>query len=223
MSRITSIALVLLIGSNAGFARDYGDVDKVNGGISIEDNSTAGTLETVNGGISVGDNVRAHALETVNGGIKVGANTQVGLIETVNGGINVGRRSVVSGNVEAVNGGVRLHAGAKVHGRVENVNGGVTAIASTIGGGIGTVNGEIVLDQGTQVRGGIHVEKPRGWGNLIQFGDSKPPRVVIGRNSIVQGELRFDREVRLYVHQTARIGRVTGATATPYNTDEAPR
>lgn len=204
-SRIASAILVLLIASSAGFARDYGDVDKVNGGISIEDNSTAGTLETVNGGI------------------KVSANAQVGSIETVNGGINVGRRSVVSGNVEAVNGGVRLHAGTQVQGRVENVNGGVSAIASTIGGGIGTVNGEIVLDQGTQVRGGIHVEKPHGWGNLIQLGDSKLPRVVIGRNSIVQGELRFDREVRLYVHQTARIGRVTGATATRYNTDEAPR
>ncbi len=186
-SRIASAIFVLLIASSAGFARDYGDVDKVNGGISIEDNSTAGTLETVNGGI------------------------------------NVGRRSVVSGNVEAVNGGVRLHAGTQVQGRVENVNGGVSAIASTIGGGIGTVTGEIVLDQGTQVRGGIHVEKPHGWGNLIQLGDSKPPRVVIGRNSIVQSELRFDREVRLYVHQTARIGRVTGATATRYNTDEAPR
>ena len=223
MSRIAQVTLVLLIASSAAFARDYGDVDKVNGGISIEDGSTAGTLETVNGGISVGDNVRAHSLETVNGGIRVGANGQVGSIETVNGGITVGLRTVVAGDVDAVNGGVKLQPGAQVQGHVENVNGGVVATGSTIGGRIGTVNGEIILDQGTQVRGGIHVEKPHGWGSLIQFGDSKPPRVVIGRNCIVEGELRFDREVRLYVHQTARIGRVTGATATRYNSDEAPR
>lgn len=222
MGRIALATFAMLIASSAGFARDYGDVDKVNGGISIETGSTAGKLETVNGGISVGDNVRARALETVNGGIKVGANAQVGSIETVNGGINIGRRTVVSGDVDAVNGGVRMQAGAQVQGHVENVNGGVVAIASVIGGGIGTVNGEIFLDQGTRVGGGIHVEKPHGWGNLIQFGDSKPPRVVVGRNSIVEGELRFDREVRLYVHQTARIGKVTGATATRYNSDKAP-
>jgi len=206
MSRIPFAASFLLfLASSAVFARDYGDVDKINGGISIEAGSTAGTLETVNGGI------------------KVGANAEVGSIETVNGGITVGRRTRVSGDVAAVNGGVRMQAGASVGGHVENVNGGVTAIGTRIGGGIKTVNGEIVLDQGTQVKGGVHVEKPSGWGNLIQFGDSKPPRVVVGRNSIVEGELRFDREVRLYVHQTARIGRVTGATATRYNTDEAPR
>ncbi len=223
MSRIAQFTFVLLVASSVVSAREYGDVDKVNGGISIEDNSTAGTLETVNGGISLGDNVRAHALETVNGGIRIGANGKVGSIETVNGGITIGRRTVVAGDVDAVNGGVKLQAGAKVEGHVENVNGGVVAVGSTIGRGITTVNGEILLDQGTQVRGGIHVEKPHGWGNLIQFGDSKPPRVVVGRNSIVDGELKFDREVRLYVHQTARIGHVTGATPTRYTSDEAPR
>lgn len=223
MSRIAFAASLLFLASGAALARDYGDVDKINGGISIEAGSTAGTLETVNGGISVGDNARARTLETVNGGIKVGANAQVGSIETVNGGITIGRRTKVAGDVDAVNGGVRLQAGAEVGGHVENVNGGVNAVGSRIGGGIKTVNGEILLDQGTQVKGGLHVEKPSGWGNLIQFGDSKPPRVVVGRNSIVEGELRFDREVRLFVHQTARIGRVTGATATRYNTDEAPR
>ncbi len=223
MNRTALFTLVLLTASSVGFARDYGDVDKINGGISIDDDSTAGTLETVNGGISVGDNVRARALETVNGGIKIGANGQVDSIETVNGGISIGRRTVVSGDVESVNGGVRLQAGASVQGHVENVNGGVTAVGSTIGGGIATVNGEIVLDQGTRVKGGIRVEKPKGWGNLIQWGDNKPPRVVIGRHSIVEGDLVFEREVRLFVHQTARIGRVTGATATRYSTDEAPR
>jgi hypothetical protein len=64
------------------------------------------------------------------------------------------------------------------------------------------------------VRGGIHVEKPHGF----SFGRSRTPRIVIGPNAVVDGELRFDRTVELFVHQTAKIGPVTGATAQSWTT-----
>ena len=37
------------------------------------------------------------------------------------------------------------------------------------------------------------------------------------------GALVFERDVVLYVHQTARIGSVRGATATPYSTPTPPK
>ena len=40
--------------------------------------------------------------------------------------------------------------------------------------------------------------------------------------AVVEGELVFEREVTLYVHQTARIGKVTGATAIPFSGARAP-
>ncbi|MEJ1966759.1 MAG: hypothetical protein WDO56_36525 [Gammaproteobacteria bacterium] len=46
------------------------------------------------------------------------------------------------------------------------------------------------------------------------------PRVVIGPGSVVQGTLMFDREVKLYVNDTAKIGPVEGATAQMYSGDD---
>jgi len=45
---------------------------------------------------------------------------------------------------------------------------------------------------------------------------SRTPRIVIGPNAVVDGELRFERQVELFVHPTAKIGTVTGASAKPY-------
>lgn len=67
------------------------------------------------------------------------------------------------------------------------------------------------------MQGGIKVEKPTG----INLGKQRVPRIVIGPRATVNGELRFEREVELFVHTSAKIGRVTGATAQPY-TDTLP-
>jgi len=69
------------------------------------------------------------------------------------------------------------------------------------------------------VRRGILVEKPRG----ISFGRLRVPRIVIGPNAVVEGELRFEREVELFVHPKARIGKVVGATARSYTDTLPPR
>jgi hypothetical protein len=57
----------------------------------------------------------------------------------------------------------------------------------------------------------------------ITFGGKRKPRIVIGPNAVVDGDLVFEREVTLYVHSSARIGKVTGATAIPFDTPRAPR
>jgi len=69
------------------------------------------------------------------------------------------------------------------------------------------------------VRGGILVEKPStGWWNS---GKSRKPRIVVGPGSVVEGALVFEREVELFVHASAKVGAVTGATAQAY-TDKLP-
>ena len=50
----------------------------------------------------------------------------------------------------------------------------------------------------------------------------RDPRIIIGPNAVVEGPLVFERPVTLYVHTSARIGAVTGATAKPFSTDTAP-
>ena len=47
--------------------------------------------------------------------------------------------------------------------------------------------------------------------------------MVISPGAVVAGPLRFEREVDLYVHRSARIGPVTGAEPVIFDTDTAPR
>jgi hypothetical protein len=54
------------------------------------------------------------------------------------------------------------------------------------------------------------------------MGKRQPPRIVIGPNAVVEGALVFEREVTLYVHDSARIGKVTGATAVRFSTPTPP-
>ena len=57
------------------------------------------------------------------------------------------------------------------------------------------------------VSGDIIVEKSRGWN---WGGNRREPRVVIGPGCRVEGEIRLEREVRLYISETAEVGGVSG-------------
>jgi hypothetical protein len=86
-----------------------------------------------------------------------------------------------------------------------------------VDGGISTVNGDITVGADSVVHGGILVEEPKGnwlWNNN---NSKKIPRIVIGPNAVVEGTLDFEREVELYVHATAKIGTVRGATAKSFS------
>ena len=68
--------------------------------------------------------------------------------------------------------------------------------------------------------GGITIERAHGWFNS---GSKRKPRVVIGPDAVVEGPLKFEREVSLYVHRSARTGPVTGAEAVMFETETAPQ
>jgi len=99
------------------------------------------------------------------------------------------------------------------------VNGKIGLTAAHVGGGIKTVNGNINISGASHVEGGILVEKPSG--ELLQILHDVP-RIVIGPGATVQGELRFERTVKLYVSDKATIGTVTGATPIPFTGDTPP-
>lgn len=197
----------------------YDSLDSVNGGISIQRGAIVRSAETVNGGISIAEGAEVGSAETVNGGISIAGRVTLGSAETVNGGISLDEDSAVSGGLETVNGAIRIGARSTVAGDAETVNGGIRLDGSVVRGLLRTVNGDITLGRGAQA-GGIEVEEPnRGWWN---WGGEKLPRIVIGPDAIVSGPLVFKREVKLYVHATARVGEVRGATAVRYEGDDAP-
>ena len=164
-----------------------GDVTSVNGSIRIDEGATVADAETVNGGLRVADKVRSQSLSTVNGSIKVASDVTVHCAVT------------------AVNGKITIGGGSKVANDLGNVNGEIELEGSEVGGDVSTVSGDIELADGAVIMGDLIVEEPGGWN-----GNKRMPRVVIGPGSRVEGIIRLEREVKLYISESAEVGGVEG-------------
>ncbi|MEO6154646.1 MAG: hypothetical protein ABIP16_02820 [Thermomonas sp.] len=220
-------ALFILSGTAA--AHDHAtqapgqDIDKVNGSITAEAGQAYGDLSTVNGSIKIEAGAHVEEAETVNGSIRADDDIQSRSLTTVNGSIHIGERAQIDGAIETVNGGIFVDRGGKVSRGIETVNGAIGMVVTDLGGGIETVNGDITVGVGSHVKGGIHVDKPnKAWSGL-RMGKQKIPRIVIGPNAVVEGSLLFEREVKLYVHASARIGSLRGATAIRFDGNTPPK
>ena len=207
-------------GITAEAGEEYGSLETVNGGITIRAGATVRTAETVNGGISIAAGANVGSAEVVNGGISLDDDATAGSIAAVNGGLTLGTGARVSGDAETVNGAAKLADGAEVGGDLETVNGAITLDHARVRGLITTTNGDVMLVHSSVVDGGILVEKPdTNW----SWGGSEPkvPRVVIGAGSVVHGPMTFERVVELFVHTSAKVGTITGATPAAF-TDSLP-
>ena len=200
-----------------------GDLSTVNGGIRIGEGARFGDASTVNGGIRAGDRIQGEDLATVNGAIELGERAEVDALATVNGKISAGPGLRADDDVDSVSGGIFIDRGGYVDSSVSTVSGGIGLVATEVTGNVHSVSGDITVGIGSHVRGNVEVRKSSGI-SWIRFGGSeRTPRIVIGPDAVVVGRLEFDREVVLYVHESARTGAISGATAIPYSTRRAPR
>ena len=108
-------------------------------------------------------------------------------------------------DLSKVNGSLVAEAG-RTYGNIDTVNGNIKLLALTVGGGVETFNGNITIGEDTVIGGNVTVKKPSNWG--MSWGKPKVPRIVLGPNSTVKGNLVFEREVELYVHSTAKYGKI---------------
>ena len=185
-------------------AHHRGDISKVNRSIQIGDGERAGDVESVNGSITIGDDAVVENAETVNGSVRIGANGQAESLETVNGSITVGAKTVVQEGIETVNGAITLGDDAASLDKIETVNGRIELGArAQAGAGIELVNGDVELKRDARVTGDIVVRKPHNPGWFSR--QSKTPRVILGPNAVVDGDLVFEREVELHMHSSAKV------------------
>lgn len=192
----------------------------INGPVSIAGGTETGDVSTVNGPVAIGAKAHVAGVHSVNGGLSLGEDARASSMKTVNGSISLAERAEVTGDIETVNGALTLAPGSKVGGELVNINGGISVDGARVGGGLRTVNASIKLDHGATIDGGILMKKPKG---TFVLSDSRPPRVVIGRDVTVNGTLKFEREVRLYVSdKAAHVGTIEGATPVTYQGDNPP-
>lgn len=214
---LASIGMLLLVcGCNR--ADDGNSTQKVNGSVHVAAGGPPTSADTVNGNIKIDDNASVTSANTVNGGIVLGSHASADSLNAVNGNITVESNARVARSAESVNGSVILRDGAEVLGPLGNVNGKIELAAAHVGGGITTVNGNISIFGASHVEGGILVKKTS---SIIRFGNDVP-RIEIGPGATVQGDLRFEREVKLYVSDRATIGPVTGTTPIPFSGTTPP-
>jgi DUF4097 and DUF4098 domain-containing protein YvlB len=211
-------SLALLGGLAACGDSNEDATQKINGDIHVVAGKSYSGVDSVNGSIQVDENASLTNANTVNGSIDIGAHATAESLKTVNGSIVLGAGAHLTGSIKSVNGSITLRTGADTAKGITNVNGNIDIDAAHVGGGIRTVNSNITLMRDTHIDGGIVVEKPSG---VITF-NGTPPRIVIGPGVTVQGELRFERPVTLYVSDRATIGTVTGATAVQFSGDKPP-
>lgn len=194
----------------AGSEADGGST--VNGSVSVGEGAVVtGELETVNGKIRVDDQSTIEDAATVNGSVTIGDGVKAENLSTVNGAINIGENSSVAGDVDAVNGSIMLAKGGNVAKNISNVNGSIELEGSEVGGNVSTVSGDVDLSDAAVIQGDLIIEKPNswGWGNK----KSRVPKVIIGPGSEVRGAIKLEREVELYISDTAKVGAVEGAMA----------
>ena len=214
----TAVALLAALAGCS--AADDGDgSNKINGSIHVAAGKPPGSVATVNGSIHVDDNATITSGSTVNGSVHLGGHATADSLTSVNGSITLGAGARVSGAVSSVNGELNLSDSAEVNGTLSNVNGKITLVSAHVAGGIKTVSGSMSITGGSRVEGGILVQKPSGEMLSILH---EVPQIVIGPGATVQGELRFERTVKLYVSDKATIGTVTGATPIPFTGDNPP-
>ena len=205
--------------SGCDVADNGNDSTKINGSVHVPAGKQPGAVATVNGTIHIDDNAAITSATTVNGSVNLGDHGTATSLKSVNGTITLGSGAHVSGSVASVNGELTLDDGADVAGSLSNVNGKITLTAAHVRGGIKTVNGSMTIAGASRVEGGILVQKPSG--ELMQS-SRDVPRIVIGPGASVQGELRFERTVQLYISDKATVGTVTGATPIPFTGDSPP-
>ncbi len=186
-----------------------GGATSVNGSISVgEDAVVTGGLTTVNGKIRVDEGASIENAKTVNGSIRLSDKVMSEDITTVNGSITVGEGATVDGSITAVNGRITVNKGSSVMRDIENVNGRIELIAVQAAADLTTVNGDVELRDGTVLEGDLVVEKPHGmnWGKS----KSRKPRIIIGPGSRVGGTIELEREVELFISESAEVGGVSG-------------
>ena len=212
--------LLFALALPSAYAAAQDDISKVNGAISVQANGQYRDLETVNGSVTVADGVTARDISTVNGAIRTGHRLQANSVETVNGSIRIGQDASVKKDVVAVNGSIYIDRGSQIGGDIETVNGAIGLVGAHVTGGVETVNGDITVGVDSQIHGNVVVRKPS---LNISLSAPRKPKVIIGPHAIVRGKLNFEREVLLYVHTSAKVGEIIGATATAFSSDTAPK
>lgn len=186
----------------------------VNKSIRIGDGETVERgLSSVNGSINVGASADLlRSAETVNGSINIDEDAKTRDLSSVNGTVRVGARVTVDGDLSSVNGTIRGGDNSVVTGDVETVNGSIKLNGTTVHKNLRTINGRVVLDQGSSVQGDLIIEDSN---SRHRNRHRKPLEIELRAGSTIEGDVDVrdeDRKVIIRLSGGSAVnGEVRGA------------
>lgn len=199
----------------AGTTTDSGGMT-LNGNVVVGRNAVVedGQFKTINGNIEISEGAKVNDCTTVNGSVTVARAATTGRLATVNGNLRLAENVRVQGDIKLVNGAVQLRSGSVVEGDLDTIHGRIQMAGATVTGNVTNYSGGIRIMEGSVVEGALTVRKARG------YESGKTPIIVIGRDSKIEGPAVFERPVRLFVHQSARVASIQGAEPVSFSGDE---
>ncbi|MEQ8822698.1 MAG: hypothetical protein RLY93_20870 [Sumerlaeia bacterium] len=191
-----------------------GRIGIVSGNLTIGEGGSTGPIEMTSGNVTLaGSNFVEGSIESVSGNVTGGENVSVSRnVEVLSGNIAFGPESKVGGRVESISGTVTLD-GVRVSDKVDTVSGAITIRGGKVKGGVKSAFGDITLADGAKVEEGVSIYR----NDRLPQSPPGPPRILIGPDVEIEGGLKFERPVELFVHPSASIGgEIQGAEPRPY-------
>jgi DUF4097 and DUF4098 domain-containing protein YvlB len=194
-----------------------GRIDVASGSVTLGPGASSGVIDTGSGGVDIGDSAVCRDIDTGSGSVTVGRAATTGGIDTGSGSVTVNPGARVLGAIDTGSGSVRA-TGATLQRGIDTGSGNITLSATVVSGDIYTTNGDVQLSVGTRVNGNLTVRE-KSCGGWFSFGcESRPTKVVI-ESGVSIGNITLRENVVLYVHPSARIGRVIGGERKTYQAE----
>lgn len=169
------------------------------------------SFHSIAGSVHVGRDAVINSAKTIAGEIHVDRGASTRSLRTIAGDIRIGENAKVDGDVTTIAGGIHLAAGTRVSGKVTTIAGTIALHDCRVDGSVRVTKGTIATHGATVLPAGIVVRHP------TSMDDPVVPQIDIGPGADVASiHIEPDTEVELRVSRAARVGKITGATATYY-------
>ncbi len=172
---------------------------------------TSRGYRTIAGAVHIGQDAVVDGAKTIAGNIDIDDGATTKSLRTIAGEIRIGQRVTIHGDVSSIAGNIRVGAGTNIAGKLTTIAGAIELTGCQIDGPVRLTTGSLHTRDATALPAGITVKRGRS-------GDEETiPHIDIGPGADVASiEIDPKATVDLRISRRARVGSITGATATYY-------
>ncbi len=191
-------------------ARVFGKIDVTSGDITLGPRAQSATIDSTSGNVHVMQSAIVNgAIDTTSGDVRLMAGARSNGIDTSSGNVELAANVSVNGTIDTSSGYV-VGTAAQIMGSIDTSSGDISLTASRVNGSVLTNSGRVHVVMRSVIGGNLKLRKNNCDWSWFSSCKTQETTVIIGANSAINGALIAERPVRLYVHPSARVGRIIG-------------